>query len=418
MLGSDFVICFLLSKKQITKSDPQSLTPLRFAMKTFTAIALLFGIIRVGSHAVEAGDFVAAEYQRQTIYHSPQKPGFTSWCGAWTMPDGSLMVSFTQATGPVEGRSQAPQDVQHRLTWPPPGNPGYDMTGLELRNVHLRSSDGATTWQRVSADSFQSCMNGVSCEAETALADGTVLRAVFGFYLPYNREFPQTGFLQRSSDGTLTWSEPEVPLDAAKFLMWPRRIRTLRVGRHVLLMGVAQLADSRTREQFGKHVTPMLMVSADQGRTWQGPIAATVEGQRDGWTEEFDIAELDNGDLLCIFRRAADAHRWQGLLKKIDDNWMAAEAAPCVLPHSGQPELLATREGPILHLASSGIHWTTDAGQTWNDLKIPGTAYYPRSVQTADGRIFVFGHVGGDDAYGKVDQSIVMNSFHLVRKSD
>lgn len=90
---------------------------------------------------------------------------------------------------------------------------------------------------------------------------------------------------------------------------------------------------------------------------------------------------------------------------------MAQQAGPSVLPHSGQPELLATREGPILHVATSGIHWTSDAGQTWNKLNVPGTAYYPRSVQTKDGQIFVFGHVGGDDAYGKVDQSIVMDSF-------
>ena len=34
-------------------------------------------------------------------------------------------------------------------------------------------------------------------------------------------------------------------------------------------------------------------------------------------------------------------------------------------------------------------------------------------MQAADGRIFVFGHVGGDDAYGKSDQSIVMDSFRL-----
>jgi len=50
-------------------------------------------------------------------------------------------------------------------------------------------------------------------------------------------------------------------------------------------------------------------------------------------------------------------------------------------------------------------------------LKVPGTVYsYPRSVQAADGHIFVFGHVGGDNAYGKVDQSIVMDSFRLVKK--
>ena len=93
------------------------------------------------------------------------------------------------------------------------------------------------------------------------------------------------------------------------------------------------------------------------------------------------------------------------------------EVGPAPFPHSGMPELLATREGPILHLATSGIHWTTDAGTSWHKLDVPGTAYYPRSVQTADGRIFVFGHVGGDDAYGKSDQSIVMDSFFLNKVS-
>ncbi len=64
-------------------------------------------------------------------------------------------------------------------------------------------------------------------------------------------------------------------------------------------------------------------------------------------------------------------------------------------------------------MATSGIHWTSDAGMTWHKLDVPGTAYYPRAVQAADSRIFVFGHVGGDDAYGKSDQSIVMDSFFL-----
>lgn len=214
------------------------------------------------------------------------------------------MVSFTQATGPIEGRPQAPKEVQHRLTWPPPGQPGYDMTGLDLHNVHLRSTDAGKTWQQVSADPFKSCMNGVTNEAQTALTDGSVLRGVFGFYLPYDPDLPQTGFLQRSSDGTKTWGKPELPLDAAKYSTWPRRIRLLRDGRVVLLAGVVQAAvGSQTRAEFSAMVEPALLVSSDQGRTWKGPLAATLIEQRGGWTEEFDIAELANGDLLCVFRR-------------------------------------------------------------------------------------------------------------------
>lgn len=359
----------------------------------------------------------AVEHQRKTIYHSPQKPGFTSWVGAWTMPDDSLMVSFTQATGPVDGRPLAPKDVQRRLTWPPAGHPGYDMTGLDLRNVHLRSSNAGKTWKEAGADAFKSCMNGVTNEAQTALADGTVLRGVFGFYLPYDPALPQTGFLQRSSDGTRTWGKPEVPLDAAKYTTWPRRLRVLRDGRIVLLVGLAQAAaGSQTREEFSKVVEPALLVSSDQGLSWKGPLAVVTSEQHGGWTEEFDIAELANSDLLCVFRRASDANRWQSTLKKSDGTWVAQKAVPSTLPHSGQPELLATNEGPILHLATDGIHLTNDAGQSWHKLAAPGTAYYPRSLQTKDGWILVFGHLGGDDEYGKVDQAIVMDSFRLEAK--
>ncbi len=367
-----------------------------------------------------AAEFIAVEHRRRTIYHSPQKPGYTCWLGGWIMPDGSLMISFTQATGPLKGRRQAPKEVQKKLNWPPAPGPEYaqyDMTGLEMKNVHLRSTDAGKTWKQVSADAFKTCMNGVSGEAETALPDGTVLRGVLGFYLPYDPKLPQTGFLQRSSDGTRTWGKPELLLNPKKYSTWPRRIRVLRDGRVLVLLGVARIpAGKHTRREFGKVVEPMLVVSSDKGKTWKGPIAAAPREARGGWTEEFDAAELAIGDLLCVFRRARDAKRWQGLLKKSGPTWIATQVGPSVLPHSGQPELLATREGPVLHVATTGIHWTSDAGKSWHKLNVPGTAYYPRSVQTRDGRIFVVGHVGGDDAYGKVDQSIVMDSFKLVKK--
>ncbi len=378
-------------------------------------ILSLLGLANAGAGAGRT--FKAVDHARKAIYHSPETPGFTSWVGAWIMPDGDLMTCFTQATGPIKGRPQAPKDVQEKLNWPPKGAPGYDMTGLDLKNVHLRSSDAGKTWKQVSADPFKSCMNGVTGEPQAALADGTVIRGVFGFYLPYDPEIPKTGFLQRSSDGAKTWSKPEVLLDPEKYSTWPRRIRVLRDGRIVVLMGVANFpAGSRTREEFGRAVKPMLIVSPDNGTTWSGPIAAVTKEQPDGWTEEFDVAELANGDLLAVFRRASDAKRWQSVLKKSDKTWEAGKAVVSVLPHSGQPELLATRAGPVLHVATSGVHWTDDAGKSWHKLNVPGTAYYPRSVQAKDGTIFVFGHIGGDDAYGKVDQSIVMDSFKLVQQ--
>jgi hypothetical protein len=374
--------------------------------------------------AQAAGEnFEAVDYERRAIYHSPQTPGFTSWAGTWTMPDGSLMVCFTQATGPVEGRSRAPKEVQHKLTWPPAGRPGYDMTGLDLRNVHLRSKDGGKTWQQVSADPFKSCMNGITGEAQTALADGAIIRGVWGYYLPYNPELPKTGYLQRSTDGSKTWGEPEVLLDPARFSAWPKRIRVLRDGRLIVLGGVAYVpANSRTRAEYSGLFEPLLMVSDDKGKSWSAPIRVVPDAHRENWGgEEFDAAELPNGDLLCIFRRIAPFGqrrevRWQGILKKSGDGWIPGDVGRAPFPHSGHPDVLATREGPILHVATSGIHYTTDAGYSWQKLNVPGTVYYPRAIQADDGRIYIFGHVGGDDAYGKTDQSIVMSSFRLVNR--
>lgn len=365
--------------------------------------------------------YVAVGHTHRLIYHSPQSPGFTSWVGAWIMPDRSIMISFTQATGPLQGRPSAPETIRRRMSWPPPGHPaGYDMTGLDMANVHLRSDDRGATWRKVSADPFTSCMNGTAGQAEIALRDGTILRGVWGQYLVYDPDVPRSAFLQRSHDGSVTWGKPEVLIDAAKAVIWTKRIRMLRDGRLIVLGGIVHGAwADRTRDELGTSIEPLLLVSADQGKTWKGPIPVVPPEHRKNWGgEEFDAAEMANGDLLCVFRRInpeGKSARWQGLLRKTGDSWTTTTARPAPLQHSGQPELLATKEGPILHIATTGVHLTDDGGENWRQLQIPGSAYYPRSVQTEDGRIFVFGHVGSDNAYGAVDQSIVMDSFVLAK---
>ncbi|MBS0664307.1 MAG: exo-alpha-sialidase [Verrucomicrobia bacterium] len=381
-----------------------------------TAVCALLAVLATAAGAVEV---TAIDARHTTLYHSPEHPGYTCWTGAWLMPDGDVMVAFTQATGPRHGRMQAPPELLRQMSW----TAEYDMTGLDLRNVHLRSHDGGRTWTQVSADAFESPMNGISGDCETALPDGTVVRGVWGQYLPYNPELPKTGYLQRSRDGTRTWGPPEVFLDPKRYVTWPKRLRVLRDGRLLLVGGVERVpVDGRARIGDPRHLEPLLAVSSDGGHTWSEPIdLLPPEAKTKPWGgEEYDAAELPNGDLLCVFRRPDPDQtprrevRWQGVLRKHGATWVPGWVAPAPFPHSGHPELLATREGVVLHLATTGIHWTADAGQSWHALDLPGTAYYPRSVQLADGRILVVGHVGRDDPYGKVDQSIVLDSFRLV----
>jgi hypothetical protein len=264
-------------------------------------------------------------------------------------------------------------------------------------------------------------MNGVTGEAETALSDGTILRSVWGFYLPYNPELPITGYFERSTDGTKTWGKPEVVLDPTRFWAWPKRLRHLKDGRLLILGGFARVpANSRTRAELSRLFEPLLMIGDKHGRSLCGPVEVLPEPLRQSWGgEEWDAAELPNGDLLCVFRRldpkVGREVRWQCVLKKNGATWSIGDAGPSTLDHSGHPELLATREGPILHLATNGIHSTADGGRSWQNLDVPGTPYYPRSVQARNGTIHVFGHVGADDAYGARDQAIVMRTFRLAQ---
>ena len=216
------------------------------------------------------------------------------------------------------------------------------------------------------------------------------------------------------------------------------RVRRLRDGR-LIATGVSRPAgpmphgNSKTPES-GR---PVVMFSKDQGQTWEPQsIVLSAEQQGPGVWNEWDCAELASGDLLCVFRRNDPQNRskqvrWQGVLKKNEKAWTLEGYQPSGLEHSGHPELLVTKEGVILHIATEGIHWTEDAGQTWTPVIFPGlhktfrpptapeslrTRYYPRSVQTEDGTIYVFAHHGWDNAYGAFDQSIVMDKFRLGKK--
>ena len=353
----------------------------------------------------------AQDVERRTIYHSPQTPGYTCWCGLWKMPDGSVMCCFVQATGPTTGwRPKAPPEVRRRLVWPPEGHEGYDMTGLIMENVHLRSTDGGKTWEKVSADPFTTCMNGCTGQAEAALDDGTILRAVQGHYLPY-WDVPQTGYMQRSTDGTKTWGPPELLTPDPNLLAWPKRLRVLSDGRLVVTGWTVAVKIADWRQ--GQDGRPCIWVSKDaEGKEWSDPLYV-VPDQPGHWTEEFDVAELPNGDLLAVYRTNVPNRR-QNLLVKKGDTWEPTVVTDAPFPHSGMPELLATAGGLVLHIATSGTSWTADGGKTWATLDgVPGSGYYPRSVQLDDGTIMVVGHVGGDDPYGVPDQSIVMDTYRL-----
>jgi hypothetical protein len=371
-------------------------------------------LLPIGGGAM-AADYQAIDVQRFSLYQSPYTPRYTCWAGVLLMPDGSLMVSFNQAHGPTAGRPGAPPEVLRTLTWPPAGKPGYDMTGTIQEIVRLVSTDGGQTWEKVHEEPWHSPMNGgVGCSMEAVLPDGTIVRAVWGQYLPFY-DVPHTGYVQHSAGGGRTWTPPQVFMDPGKFMTFPRRVRLLGDGRLVLVGSLVELAPGiETRADWCGHMQPAMWLSSDDGRTWSEPIAIALPQEDVSFSEESDFAELPDGRLLFVHRADAPPSRWQSVMEPEGDAFRIASTGPAPFPHSGYPEMLGAREGVALHLATSGISWTADGGEHWQDLGIGGTGYYPKSVQLPDGRIFCVAHRGGDNPYDdSADQEIQGMTFRL-----
>ena len=74
-----------------------------------------------------------------------------------------------------------------------------------------------------------------------------------------------------------------------------------------------------------------------------------------------------------------------------------------------------------------GAYLPYDEGETWTHFDLTpetgardwaryfnqGTPYYPKAVQMANREILVLGHMGRDDGYGMVDQSVVGLRFRV-----
>lgn len=244
------------------------------------------------------------------------------------------------------------------------------------------------------------------------------------------------------------WIDRVYLLPPEEYRVWPTLARPLRDGRVVLFAACWKRGDcsggKRPDYPAGQEgmlpgMVKTMFVSSDQGKTWSKPIV--LMPAEVGACEESDFCELPSGDLLWIHRvehypdhetaipplasrmgtKPPDSiwysDRMLSITKKQGDTFVPGKCEPAPFPHSGYPCVLMTREGVILHMATSQSHYSTDDGKTWHMLLVGDnplpTHYYPKAIQLADGRIVCIGHRGSDDVYGTVDQAVVQQTFRL-----
>ncbi|MBA3441535.1 MAG: hypothetical protein H0T92_16875 [Pyrinomonadaceae bacterium] len=344
-----------------------------------------------------------------------------------------------------------------------PPSPKLPTTQKCSEVVYLKSTNSGRSWSVWRTDPFQAIgMSAYAPQDIIALPNGSLIRRVNGDDLQNLRRIPHTAMLQilkPKASGVYPANWPALGAAGQVVVTDPlickyqvSRIRRLKDGRYIALGQAWPYVGGGTSGSCAPSdkATNMLLVAASASAAERGQwkrgmpdIAPTVL-----LPNEWDAAQLPNGDLLALFRTQVSATdrtqiRKQAILRAKPGSscpdqgtsgcWVMDQATlgnPGNFPHSGHPELLATREGVIIQFATTGISYTNNSGASWITFKgMTPTDYYPRSIQDANGDIYVFSHVGGDDPYGgteaqnysgkkpgqtAINQSITMQKFRLV----
>jgi len=155
--------------------------------------------------------------------------------------------------------------------------------------------------------------------------------------------------------------------------------------------------------------------SYDQGRTWTQPLP--IYGGDN--VSETDFVELSSGGLLCV-NNSIFARPGRQILHRKGRSWWPGSFEYVL---SGRvPETVALTEENILVgcMRNSHYYWSEDLGSTWQPLAgIPDAitrsreCYQPWIQYLGNGRFACAGHYGADDAFGSVDQFLMIHFFRL-----
>ena len=358
----------------------------------------------------------AIDFESRFVYRSAQRPSYTSWVSFFPGERGQWYLTCEEVTRP-----QPPLPRLSRQRWYEFGLPnGYDKSPLRMEMVILESTDQMKTWQVISREPCR-FQHSAGQFGTARTHDGRFLRFVWANYSLEENAHPGE-ILFVSSDNGRTWHKQR-PFHGGNLVSYPHRLRTLRDGTLVLALpigpawGAGRELPVRTAQNLRASSSGQMTLcfSYDQGRTWSQPLP--VYGGDD--VTETDFVELPSGDLLCVNNSIFGRPGRQLLYRKGNSWW----PKPLEYVVSGRvPETVALTEDGFLVgcLRNSHYYWSDDSGRTWNPLAgIPeaitrgNECYQPWIQYLGQGRFACAGHYGHDDAFGSVDQFLMIHFFRL-----
>ena len=376
----------------------------------------LLAAMRLPRTAAEADAARATDFESRFVYRSAQRPSYTSWVSFFPGEHGQWYLTCEEVTRP-----RKPLPRLSRQRWYEFGLPnGYDKSPLQMEMVILESTDQMKTWRIISREPCR-FQHSAGQFGMARTRDGRFLRFVWANYLLEENAHPGEIFFVSSDNGKI-WQK-QAPFHDRNFVSYPHRLRMLRDGTLVLALpigpawGTGRELPVRTAQNLRASSSGQMTLSFsyDQGRTWSQPLP--IYGG-DNVTET-DFVELPSGDLLCV-NNSIFGHPGSQLLHRKGNSWW-----PKPLEHvvSGRvPETVALTEDGILVgcMRNSHYYWSDDLGRTWQALAgIPDAitrsneCYQPWIQYLGQGRFACAGHYGHDDAFGSVDQFLMIHFFRL-----
>lgn len=367
------------------------------------------------------------EFVSRTVYAPKKHPGFTAWATAFSYGDGTVGLSFDEAL-----EAENPDYYPVRLEFAeaagiPVSYGSVESVCVDRRSfrVYLRSSDG------LHFEETGRCARREGSLCNIGFPDGRLI----GFDVPRTNE-KGTGWsdfirVRESLDGGNTWHDIRTLLNGTAPYLW--RVRRLRCGTILVLAslygtpwGQGCLRSTRNTmlpgESSESKVQPFFLTSED-GIHFSGPnyILPGIGAH------EYDFAELPDGRLLFIAGDVQGTPVGRQFVRRTKDGWIngsllpiyeGAPECPQKNPQGGYvPETLVWDEVSscvVGYRRNRGFSISNDFGENWTQFvpEVPAKPLYqPFLIQLSDGRLALYGHVGGDNAFGECDMTIEAQVF-------